>query len=178
MHLENKKFSNLFGFTLIELLVVIAIIAIISALSGVGIQNAFESARDAQRKSDLRQYQTALERVANANNSFYPERTTAYSASDFNFETGSLCLDLGLDTSDSITDCPPDPKYLKDSTAWYYYRYISDDGGGAAGSKTATRYVMWARLENVSNITYWEVCSNGRSGTVTAAEPTDSICDL
>jgi prepilin-type N-terminal cleavage/methylation domain-containing protein len=182
MYLKNKILTNLEGFTLIELLVVIAIIAIISALSGVGIQNAFEGARDAQRRSDLKQYQTSLERVANAKNGFYPVRkissySTGYPASDLNFESGSLCLDLGLDLSNSITDCPPDPRYKKDATNWLYYRYISDDGNDTNGSFTAISYILWARLENVSTTTYWEVCSNGRSGTVTTL-PVDSTCDL
>ena len=52
----NKK-----GFTLIELLVVIAIIGMLSALLAPNFMGARERARDAQRKSDLKQIQKALE---------------------------------------------------------------------------------------------------------------------
>lgn len=49
------------GFTLIELLVVIAIISSLSALLVPNFMAARERARDAQRKSDLKQIQKALE---------------------------------------------------------------------------------------------------------------------
>lgn len=49
------------GFSLIELLVVIAIIGMLSALLVPNFMGARERARDAQRKSDLKQIQKALE---------------------------------------------------------------------------------------------------------------------
>jgi len=56
--IKKKQF---FGFTLIELLVVIAIVGGLSALFVPNFMGARERARDAQRKSDLKQIQKALE---------------------------------------------------------------------------------------------------------------------
>ncbi|MEK7559175.1 MAG: prepilin-type N-terminal cleavage/methylation domain-containing protein [Patescibacteria group bacterium] len=49
------------GFTLIELLIVIVIIGVLSAILMANFVGVRQRARDAQRKSDLRQIQSALE---------------------------------------------------------------------------------------------------------------------
>lgn len=67
----RKKFSIPRGFTLIELLVVIAIIAVLSALLMVNFVGIRQRARDATRKSDLRQIQSALE-LYRADQNGYP----------------------------------------------------------------------------------------------------------
>lgn len=60
---QNKKR----GFTLIELLVVIAIIGILSSVVLASLNSARLKARDAQRLSEVRQLQTALELYYNEN---------------------------------------------------------------------------------------------------------------
>lgn len=60
------------GFTLIELLVVIAIIGILASFLLVNFVGVRERARDAQRKSDIKQVQAALE-FYRSDNSEYPD---------------------------------------------------------------------------------------------------------
>ena len=57
----NSHFSTPSGFTLIELLLVIAIIGILATFSLANFLTVKQRARDAQRKSDLHQIQSALE---------------------------------------------------------------------------------------------------------------------
>ncbi len=144
----NKK-----GFTLIELLVVISIIGTLAALSLVAFGPSQKQARDIQRKSDLKQYQTALENFANNNNSLYPSRRGTYPLS-------MMCSALGITGT-----CPEDPK------TDYRYIYISD--GSGTGIINATQYLMWSVLEGSGG--YWIVCSGGKSGTSTSV-PTNSEC--
>lgn len=138
------------GFTLIELLVVISIIGILAALAMVSFTSPQRQARDTGRKSDIRQYQTSLEDYANKNNGLYPQRPDAAGAR----ASTTLCTDL------SMTTCPEDTKYATDAT--YVYRYQSD-GAASNGAATATRYVLWGKIENSAN--YWVNCSNGKVGT-------------
>ncbi len=71
----NKEFiknhKSLKGFTLIELLIVIGIIGVLATLLMVNFVGVRQRARDAQRKSDLRQIQSALE-IYRSDNSAYP----------------------------------------------------------------------------------------------------------
>jgi prepilin-type N-terminal cleavage/methylation domain-containing protein len=146
------------GFTLIELMVVISIIGILAAIATVSYSAAQKQARDTQRKSDLDQYRSALESFANTNNGLYPGEKTAVSVGTVS--SGGLCDDLNLAT------CPSDPKTS------YNYMYQSD-GSSTGGTAVATRYALWATLENVTG--YWIVCSNGTSLTKTTT-PSLSDC--
>lgn len=59
--IKSQKSRIQRGFTLIELLIVVAIIGILSTLIMVNFIGIRQRARDAQRKSNLRQIQSALE---------------------------------------------------------------------------------------------------------------------
>jgi len=76
--LEIGNYSR--GFTLIELLIVIAIIGVLAALLMANFVGVRQRSRDAQRKSDLRQIQSALE-LYRADESSYPAAFPACGAS-------------------------------------------------------------------------------------------------
>lgn len=63
------------GFTLIELLVVVSLIGILATLVIANMNSARERARDATRKSDLRNIQTALRLYYN-DNTAYPQSSS------------------------------------------------------------------------------------------------------
>lgn len=65
------------AFTLIELLVVVAIIGILSAMVVVYVNSARKQARDAIRKSDLKQIATLLDTYEVKNGSFPVSATAA-----------------------------------------------------------------------------------------------------
>lgn len=154
------------GFTLIELLIVISIIGVLAGLLLASYSTAQRQARNTQRRSDLKQYQTALENYGSKNNFLYPGRNTAGGVS----ATTTLCTDLG---SANISGCPEDPRFDEDAT--FEYRYISD--GDNSGGATALVWVLWGKIESDTGTRYWVVCSNGNSGEVSTA-PTSSTCPL
>jgi len=143
------------GFTLIELLVVISIIGVLAALALVSFGPSQKQARDTQRKSDLKQYQTSLENFSNEHNSLYPSKTSTTLAS-------SLCSDFGISG-----ECPDDPKESNS------YSYISN--GSGSPSNDATDYVLWSVSESAGG--YWVICSSGMAGAVTSA-PASVNCPL
>lgn len=131
----NKRFA--YGFTLIELLVVISIIAILATLIVSNYNAARERARDAERKADLRNIQTALRLYYN----------------DFrHYPTGSGAIEgCGTGTSVCVWDdhapfsagsqvymsiLPDDPSPDRD----YEYTYVDPDN-----------YTLVACLENLSD---------------------------
>ncbi len=161
----KNKFKNKKGFTLIEMLVVVSLIGILAALALVSFGASQKQARDTNRKSDLKQYQTALEMYGNITGGLFPSRTATVTASS------SLCSDLNIKLEPDIT-CSEDPKYSSDNTM--VYKYISN---GSSGTASATSYVIWSRIENSSTTQYWVVCSNGRNG-LSSTQPSSSTCPL
>ena len=142
------------GFKLIELLIVMAIIAVLVMLFVSAYPSSGSKARDAQRKSDLKQYQTALESYSFANDGEYPHFI------------GSVKI-LQLCTSLVMSPCPDDPKVLDGKN--YHYTV------GAANLS----YYLWAELEKEDGgfSLYQVVCSEGASGEVTTS-PSGVVCPL
>lgn len=132
------KNSNSSGFTLIEILIVIGIIGILSGVlvSVINPAGIRAKSRDAQRKSDLRQIQTALE-LYFADNRMYPEPVLNGCAPG-----NTLGCTTKIDGNDNLTDeispshisaVPLDPK-LSSATnqdvcsqpTQYRYNYMTD----------------------------------------------------
>ena len=151
MKLKNKQ---ILGFTMIELLVVISIIGILASIALVSYTSVQKQARNTQRKSDLKQFQLALEQFANSNNGFYNSRL------DENGAWGStVCSDIGM------TNCPEDPSNDDDSSYQYWYKSDGTDWG----NPTATEYIFWGKIEK-STTTYLILCSNGQIGEATTID--------
>lgn len=138
------------GFTMLEIIMVTGIISLLAGFILLTFPGSQKRARDTQRKSDMKQYQTALETYANKSNGLYPVASGNLS---------SICGSLGL----SGVACPAG------SPA---YQYRADAGG--------RRYVMWATLESLAagGVTqYFVVCSDGLSKEHKTV-PTGSNCPL
>lgn len=114
------------GFTLIELLVVIAIISVLATLLMANFVGIRQRGRDAQRKSDLRQIQVALE-LYRADNGNYP---TTFPACGAKFETPGAVY---------MQKIPCDPLTKTD------YAYVPVPIGC---STDCTGYTIYACLEN------------------------------
>lgn len=98
------------GFTLIELLTVISIIGILTALLTASFIGVRQRARDAQRKSDIKQLQSAME-LYRADNDSYPSSAT--------FQTwtcGNPVMSGGGITYMAKMPCDPANNHL-----YYYY---------------------------------------------------------
>lgn len=122
------------GFTLIELLVVIAIIGILAAMVLVAVNGARAKARDAKRKSDLRNIKTSLA-LYMSDNEQYPA-----GAADGVWENVSDNLDTALV-----------PKYMKtlpaDSQTTNAYQFASHNNA----SGTPTEFALASVLENTGD---------------------------
>lgn len=133
-HLSSRR-----GFTLIELLIVIAIIGVLSTLLMVNFVGIRQRARDAQRKSDLRQIQSALEMYRSDVGS-YPVVDPASKLNSTNCPTSSSFVYVSTIYMQKV---PCDPL-----TSDYYnsgnYSYYSSDG---------RTYALCACLENTSETT-------------------------
>ncbi len=121
--MKHKK-----GFTLIELLIVMTLIGVLASLVTVNLRNATMKGRDAQRKSDLKNIQTALRLYYN-DFGRYPASSpvgggmmTACGtvASPTNCTYGQIWTKAGTTYMNILPDDP-----LK--TPDYVYTYINDD---------------------------------------------------
>lgn len=113
------------GFTLLELLIVIVIIGILSSFISVSLFGGLTRSRDAQRKSDLKQLQTALQLYFQDNNE-YPPSCISNDPCWTNL--------LGNQPNPYIKSMPKDPV---NDTNPYHYCFLDTN-----------KYVIVANLEN------------------------------
>ncbi len=140
-----KKTNN--GFTLLELLVVIAIIGILTTLLFANFNAARERGRDAQRKADIRNLQTALRIYYNDNAGFPASNGSPnYQILGCGPKTGRTACSWGgaWITSENQTYMSVIPKDPLDQTGNTIndYRYESTGGDD---------YTLSACLENKSD---------------------------
>lgn len=118
------------GFTLVELLIVISIIGVLTTLLLANFIGVRQRARDAQRKSDLRQIQSALE-LFRSDQASYPQTLP-------NCNNSIKSPDCA--TSTYMQNVPRDPM----GSSYY-------NGGKYFFSSNGTTYTLGACLENSSD---------------------------
>lgn len=128
-----KKRRPAAGFTLIEIMVVMAIIGILAVISVGSYRSTQVKARDAQRKSDLKQIKNSLEVYFNDKGE-YPSSSAEHELNGCATKTTCAWGEAWQDENDTIymIKLPADPK---DYLAYYY----ESDG---------TYFQIYARLEN------------------------------
>ena len=156
-----RKFSFKLGFTLIELLIVIAIIGILSSLVLTNVQGARERARDARRKSDLKNIQTALRLYYNDFRSFPDSDSGQISGCG---SGGSTCPWGSAFASNNtyINTLPLDPSSTTNNQKTYTYNLVNSDS-----------YTLSAELENGSDPEIAESqarCSSGSGNDYVVCE--------
>ncbi len=129
---HDKKFLSSAGFTLIELLVVIIIIGILVSFISLKAFDGITRARDAQRKSNLKQLQAALQ-IFFQDNGTYPNVNKTCKSTENCW--ASL---VGQGQTIYIKSVPTDP--INNADHLYYYCLLDPN-----------TYVLVANLENAQD---------------------------
>ena len=124
------------GFTLIELLIVVAIIGILSSLLMVNFVGIRQRARDAQRKSNLRQFQSALE-LYRSDQGEYPVTSAVAPANPVAPCGQGNAFQGGSPLNTYLQTIPCDPL----NAGEYIYSYVSD----------GSTYTLYTCMENVAD---------------------------
>jgi general secretion pathway protein G len=132
------------GFTLIEMLVVISIIGILATLVAANLNSARSRARDAERKSDMKNIQTAL-RIYYNDNGRYPANDGSYQMLACDPGTNSCAWGDEWNIGDTVymQTLPQDPLSPTQN-----YRYTM---GTITDTTDTDSYILQACLENKSD---------------------------
>ena len=158
------------GFTLIELMIVVLIIGILSGVT-LGVLNSSgirQKAKDAQRVSDIKRIQTALE-LYFSDRRGYPKTSGWVSAN-----TGLSSL-----VGPYIDKIPTDPGGLTGAnpcaaaSAGTYYSYITEN----TALTYASQYILTSRME-ISSSDDISACAGltNWTGSMSCAVPADVYC--
>ncbi|MDQ5901158.1 MAG: ral secretion pathway protein [Patescibacteria group bacterium] len=152
----NFKIKKNKGFTLIELLIAIAIIGVLTTLLMTNFVGIRQRARDAQRKSDIRQIQSSLE-LYRSDNSIYPTISgVTYRVNGSTACPTSQSLQSGATVYMSKIPCDSLGTSTYNSGNYYYY---TPDG---------VTYVLASCLENAND--------NDPNSTTNAPSPSGGTC--
>lgn len=151
------------GFTLIELIIVMAILGILAGVIGNSFISSQRRARDAQRKSDLRNIASALELFNDDYNRYPPSNSGRISACPYqtNATTGVVSLtpcDWGVGEFQGTVQNSSGPDTVK---TLYMKKLAADPGGGQSYyykvDPTFQKFQLYAHLENTED----KNCING-----------------
>jgi type II secretion system protein G len=133
------------GFTLLELMVVISIIGILSAIIIANLQGANARGRDAQRQSDLRELQIAIEAYKRVNGQYPAMGCGLNIGNGDGFASESECPEYIEDLAPQFIDrLPTDPR-----------RDAGEEGYSYSTHRTGTVYkVMAMRTVEAESVTY------------------------
>ncbi len=157
MNSPLKIFKNRAGFTLIELLVVISIIGVLASVVLSSLESARAGARDAQRISDLRQIQTALEMYRN-DHGFFPCENRLNCPGQAVNSNGIIGEGSGLDTllAPYLPKIPRDPRGSFNNVTYRYYY----DGAHLCGGNPNIIVLFAMTLETKTGNKASQPCTN------------------
>jgi prepilin-type N-terminal cleavage/methylation domain-containing protein len=133
------------GFTLIELLVVVAIISLLSSVVLASLNSARSKGRDAKRRSDLKQFQIALELYYDKYGKYPVNAGDSYTTTGGGYGGDMTILPI---TPEFISKVSLDPSNLINQYGYYYARdYTVDSSTNSCPGSTGS-YILATRLEN------------------------------
>lgn len=132
------------GFTLIELLVVIAIIGVLASVVFATTNSARMKARDARRKTDMRQLELAILLYYDTNGTFPPSVTTAQD-NTISTPGGNWHVAFRNELAPYLPTVPLDPLHPQ--------RFYGAErmNGRAPDARCNGQFVIWMYLENSSD---------------------------
>lgn len=145
----NRLTKRLQGFTLIELMVVIGIITILAAVVIVAVNplRQFRSARDTQRRADLREITSAIYQYSVDNNGQLPSGIPTGESNALNIGTGTGNLDLGAVLVPTyISKIPADPLNGTDADTQYTI-FQTSSGRIVASASSELNPGTWITVE-------------------------------